>query len=357
MRETKQGGYQASIMIVDDTSENLNVLSAVLKEKGYEVRPVPSGKLALRAAKNEAPDLILLDINMPDMDGYEVCERLKKDERTKDIPIIFVSAMSEIIDKVRAFSLGAVDYITKPFQLEEVDARVETHLKLRRLTMHLEHIVDRQVEEISEAQMSTIFAMAKLTQSRDDSTGKHLERVQGYCKLIACQLKHSSSYSYFINEKWIEIVSRASALHDIGKVGIPDRILLKEGRLTESEFEMMKEHSAIGFETLKEVQEIYPDNIFILTGGAIARSHHEKWDGSGYPDGLKEEEIPLPARIMAIADVYDALKSERCYKEAFSHEKCCKIIKENRGIIFDPEIVDVFEVINKEMLDIWEAMQ
>lgn len=347
----------ASILIVDDTPENLNILSAILKKKGYNVRPVPNGELALKAAENMVPDLILLDILMPGMNGFEVCQELKKNEKLREIPVIFISALSEIEDKVKAFSIGGVDYITKPFQIEEVNARVETHLKLRKLTTHLEHIVEKQVAEISSSQMSTIIAMAKLAQSRDDCTGKHLDRVREYCYLIAGKLSESPRYKSYLNAKWIDIIAKASALHDIGKVGIPDGILLKEGKLSDHEFKFMKMHSIIGADTIKEVQESYPENKFISTGVTIARWHHERWDGTGYPDGLKGKDIPLPARIMSIADVYDALKSKRCYKNMFSHENACTIIIEGSGTYFDPEIVKAFEEVHLEMLEVWEKMQ
>lgn len=348
---------KASILIVDDTPENLSVLSDLLRSKGYEVRPVSSGKMALMSAENKIPDLILLDINMPEMNGFEVCKKLKQNIRLKDIPVIFISALSETIDKVKAFAIGGVDYIEKPFQLEEVNARVETHLKLSKLMLNLEEIVQEQVEEISASQMSTIIAMAKLAQSRDDATGKHLDRVKEYCYLMGKELMNNSHYINLINNEWINIMAGSSALHDIGKVGIKDHILLKEGKLTEEEFTIMKTHSVIGASTLEEVQKSYPENDFIKMGIKIARWHHERWDGRGYPDGLLGKEIPLAARIMSIADVYDALKSVRCYKEAYPHDKCCRIIKEASGNAFDPLVVEMFLNINEKILEVWTHMQ
>jgi len=347
---------KSSVLIVDDTPANLKVLSGMLKEKGYEVRPVPNGKLALQAARNKIPDLILLDINMPDMNGYEVCERLKKEPLLKDVPVIFISALSETLDKIKAFSVGGIDYITKPFQLEEVHARVETHLKLRKLMVNLENIIEEKVEEIYSSQVATIFAMAKLTQSRDDATGKHLNRVSNYCRLIVTKLSQQDKYKGIIDAKYIELVTSSSILHDIGKVGIPDEILLKPGKLSENEFELMKKHTVIGADTFMAVKRMYPQNEYVSLGVEIARSHHEKWNGNGYPDGLAGSDIPLAARIMSIADIYDALKSERCYKKEYPHEKCCEIINEGRGIIFDPDIVDVFNEVNEEIYSIWKSM-
>lgn len=349
--------HRSSILVVDDTPENLKVLSGMLRNKGYEVRPVTSGKLALKAILSKAPDLMLLDINMPDMDGYQLCEQIKLEPLTKDIPVIFISALSETLDKVKAFSAGGLDYITKPFQFEEVNARVETHLMLRRLLVNLEELVKEKVQEITASQMATILAMAKLAQSRDDATGTHLERVQAYCKMIANEMILMPQYQNKMTNHYIELVYKASALHDIGKVGIPDALLLKPGKLSTEEFEQMKEHTLIGASTLEAVRKYYPQNEFVEIGIQMARSHHEKWDGTGYPDHIDGERIPLSARIMAIADVYDALKSVRCYKEPFTHEECCKMIASEKGKAFDPDLVDVFIRMEHEMLTIWETYQ
>ncbi|HOO70523.1 MAG TPA: response regulator [Spirochaetota bacterium] len=333
---------QANILIVDDTPANLTLLSGILKEKGYRVRPVPSGKLALGAVEIEPPDLILLDISMPELDGFEVCRRLKDDIRFRDIPVIFVSALTETLEKVKAFSVGGVDYITKPFQFEEIEARVETHLKLHRYQTYLEELVQEQVREISESQMSTIFALSKLAESRDRETGRHLERVQRYCALLAENLKNEPPYISVIDDTFISNLINASPLHDIGKVAIEDRILLKPGKLTDDEFEIMKTHSAIGAATIEAVHEQYPKNSFINMGISMARSHHEWWNGNGYPQSLEGDEIPLPARIMAVADVYDALRSTRCYKGPYSRSESRDIIEKGSGTQFEPLMVNVF---------------
>ncbi|HPI88957.1 MAG TPA: response regulator [Spirochaetota bacterium] len=333
---------QANILIVDDTPANLTLLSGILKEKGYRVRPVPSGKLALGAVEIEPPDLILLDISMPELDGFEVCRRLKDDIRFRDIPVIFVSALTETLEKVKAFSVGGVDYITKPFQFEEIEARVETHLKLHRYQTYLEELVQEQVREISESQMSTIFALSKLAESRDRETGRHLERVQRYCALLAENLKNEPPYISVIDDTFISNLINASPLHDIGKVAIEDRILLKPGKLTDDEFEIMKTHSAIGAATIEAVHEQYPKNSFINMGISMARSHHEWWNGNGYPQSLEGDEIPLPARIMAVADVYDALRSTRCYKGPYSRSENRDIIEKGSGTQFEPLMVNVF---------------
>ncbi len=361
-------GYEtakpASIIIVDDTPANLELMAGMLKQRGYRVRTAPSGKLAIKAAQGEPPDLILLDITMPEMDGYEVCGRLKADETLRDIPVIFISALTETMDKVRAFSSGGVDYVSKPFQFEEVHARVETHLKLRHLQAELEghnrdleETVREKVKEISESQIATIFAIAKLSESRDEDTGRHLERVQMICRMLSLKMSENPGYGSTITEYFIENIFRASPLHDIGKVAIPDSILLKPGKLTPEEFEIMKTHATLGSETLRAVQKQYPKNAFIDMGIDIARHHHEKWNGNGYPDGLPGDDIPLSARIMAAADVYDALKAKRPYKEPFPHEKCCEIIIKDSGTHFDPGVIEAFESIHERIREAFDDLR
>jgi putative two-component system response regulator len=344
-----------NILIVDDVPINLELLALLLQKRGYESRPVLSGKLALLAAQADPPDLILLDMNMPEMNGDEVCARLKADSRLKDIPVLFISAMTETSEKIKAFAAGGVDYVTKPFQFEEVFARVETHLRLRRLqlelekhNLHLEDLVREKVAEISDSQIATIVALSKLTESRDDETGEHIERTQTFCRILTEELRRQPGYAGSIDEAFVENIYQASVLHDIGKVGIPDNILLKAGRLTLEEFEKMKTHTLIGARTLQIAFTQYPRNPLLKSGIAIARSHHEKWDGSGYPDGLAGEQIPLPARIMALADVYDALRSKRPYKPAFTHEKSVRIILEGVARHFDPAILEAFQVVEAE---------
>ncbi len=347
----KKGGLNAipgNILIVDDTPANLTLLSGLLKEKGHRVRPVPGGRLALKAVESEPPDLILLDINMPEMNGFEVCERLKGDRRFSDIPVIFISALTETLDKVKAFNTGGVDYITKPFQFEEVDARVTAHLELRRYEKSLQNLVREKIGEIVNSQMSTIFALSKLAESRDPDTGAHIERVQILCKALALRLGGESPYAGAIDADFVNCIYNSSPLHDIGKVAIADCVLLKPGKLTTEEFEVMKNHTVIGVSTLQKVHEQYPNNAFVAMGISIARSHHERWDGTGYPDGLAGENIPLEARIMAVADVYDALRSKRCYKESVPRSEGRDIIEAGSGVQFDPVLVKAFLDIEEE---------
>jgi len=352
-----------SILVVDDTPANLQLLASMLKERGYKTRPVPSGMLALQAALSEPPDLILLDINMPEMNGFEVCQSLKADEKLKDIPVIFISALNEVLDKVRAFAVGGVDYITKPFQFDEVQARVNTHLKLWHLQQELEKhnrqlgkLVQAQVKKISDTQMAMIFALAKLAESRDDDSGMHLERVQAFCKKLAEGLAKVPRFGRQVDAKFIENIYYASPLHDIGKVAIPDRIVLKPGKLTPEEFEVMKTHAALGADKLVAVQRQFPGNALLDMGIAIAKFHHEKWNGDGYPLGLAGEAIPLSARIMAVVDVYETLRAKRCYKDAFSHEQSVGIIVSSSETHFDPEIVKVFVDLKEDFKAVRDAM-
>ncbi|MGO9412567.1 MAG: two-component system response regulator [Spirochaetia bacterium] len=359
---------RGSILVVDDTAANLTLLSRMLGERGYRVRPVPSGRLALKAAASDPPDLILLDISMPEMDGFEVCRQLKEDPRLRDIPVIFISALTETEGKVKAFRRGGVDYVTKPFQIEEVEARVETHLRLRnaqaelaRYNRYLEQLVEEKVKEISESQLATIFAMVKLAESRDDETGTHIWRVREYCLALANQLRDKADFAPVLTDPFVRDLYNAAPLHDIGKVGIPDSILLKPERHTPEEFEVMKTHTTIGARTLQGVGENYPRNSFITMGAQVAHSHHERWDGSGYPRGLAGDAIPLAAQIMSVADVYDALRTARRYKPAFDHAASVKIMTVGDGRTnpshFDPRILSVFAGMAAEFDSIYDRLK
>lgn len=332
------------IMVVDDFPEIRAVLENMLVQNGNEVLALSSGAMALEAAEEHPPDLILLDIKMPEMDGYQVCERLKQSSSLKDIPVIFLSGLDTMEDKIKGFQSGGVDYITKPFHAEEVLARVGVHLNLCSLqgTLDFQKVVEKKVREISEAQLATIFALAKLAECRDEDTGAHLERVQEYCRLLAEQLRDGSPYAAQISTEFVECIQHAAPLHDIGKVAIPDSILLKSGRLTPAEFEVMKTHTIIGAENMQSVYNRYSGNTFIGMGIEIALYHHERWDGTGYPDGISGRNIPLSARIVALADYYDALHSDRCYRKGFGHDQVKAMIIEGDGTHFDPVIVKAF---------------
>ncbi len=337
------------ILIVDGKQENINEIENILNKEGYIVL-TQTDPMTIRATiVLSSPDLVIMGTDFDEFDGLDLCERITKDPLVPSMPIIMNSETRNENIVARSFEIGAVDFITKPYQPEEVKARVATHIKLNELKSQLEEknkeletTVEEQSKTITEMQMATIFSLAKLAQSRDDDTGKHLERVQKYCYSLASELSKQVKYEKIVTKKYIKNIVYASPLHDIGKVSIPDSILLKPGKLTAEEFEEMKKHTIYGAATLEEVYEKFGSNDFIKMGIDIAKYHHERWDGTGYPEKLSGENIPLCARIMAIADVYDALSSKRTYKEAFPHKKCVEIIVEGRGTQFDPSMVDAF---------------
>ncbi len=361
MADELQGG---SVLIVDDDPQNLRLLAGVLARGGLEPRPVTSGRLAIEAAVIDPPDLVLLDVRMPEMSGVDVCRWFKQDERLRSIPIIFISGLAGTDDKVEAFRVGAVDYVSKPFQEEEVLARIKTHLHLRRLQVELvshnqelEQRISEQVKAVTASQLATIFSLAKLAEARDDDTGQHIERVQTFSKVLAVEMREMRLHTAQLTAAFIDNLYQTASLHDIGKVGTPDAILLKPGKLTGDEFAKMKEHCALGANTLGTVLKRHPDNQFLRMGVDVARSHHEKWDGGGYPDELKGPTIPLAARIVALTDFYDALTSKRCYRPAFSHEDTCRMIQEGNGTHFDPEVVTAFGTLEGQFLRIRQEMQ
>ena len=346
---TADSSMKWRILIIDDSPSSLQMLGEILLKQGYEVFSFSSGREALREAEGLRPDLILLDLILPEMDGFEICKALKKHEALLDVPVIFISAVDKAKDIVKAFTVGGVDYVTKPFQVKEVKARVEAHLKIRGLQLelegynrHLQELVQERVRESTAFQMATIFALAKLAESRDDETGRHLERTQIYSRKLAARLKETAPIGDQIDDAFVETIFHASPLHDIGMIGIPDKIVLKPGKLTPAEFETMKTHTLLGAQTLETVRAVHPRNEFLGMSIAIARCHHEKWDGSGYPLGLFRESIPLPARIMAVSDVYEVLRSKRPYRAALGHEESVKIIGDSSGIQFDPYVVKAF---------------
>ncbi len=339
-----------TILVVDDTPFNRSMISAILK-KIYAVREAAGGAEALDMLRTgELPDLILLDIMMPELDGYEVCRRLKADPRTAAIPIIFLTASVLSEDEEKGFELGAVDYITKPIKQKVVLARIKNHLQLKAAAdfledkaLYLANEVARRSEEIETIQDVTVLAMASLAETRDNETGNHIRRTQFYVRALAEKLRDHPRFANALNEHTIKLIFKSAPLHDIGKVGIPDHILLKPGRFTPEEFEIMKTHTTLGRNAISKSEQRLGVTVQSLTyAKEIAYSHQEKWDGSGYPQGLAGEAIPISARLMAVGDVYDALISRRPYKEPMPHDKAVQLIVEGRGSHFDPDIVDAF---------------
>jgi len=345
-----------TLLIVDDTPDNITLLSGLLKNR-YRIKVATQGERALKiAAIDPPPDLILLDIMMPGMDGYEVCQRLKADPQTADIPVIFLTAKVQVEDEEKGLKLGAVDYITKPISPPVVLARVETHLTLKNARQflqdrnaYLEEEVRRRTREVVAIQDVIIVAMASLAETRDNETGNHIRRTQHYVRALAKRLQTHPRFAQFLTDEAIELLFKSAPLHDIGKVGIPDRILLKPAQFTPEEFEVMKTHTTLGRDAIL-VAEKHLDlpHSFLRIAREIAYSHQEKWDGSGYPEGLSGDDIPISARLMAVADVYDALISQRIYKEGMPHEQAVAILREGRGTHFDPDVVDAFLEIAEE---------
>jgi len=339
----------STILVVDDAPNNISVISELLAER-YRIKVATNGERALQICANDPPDLILLDIMMPGIDGYEVCRQLKQDHKTADIPIIFLTAKSEIDDERRGLNMGAVDYITKPISPPLLLARVDTQLRLKAVAdffknenKYLEQEIKRRTHDIEAIQEVTIVMMASLAETRDQETGNHIARTQHYVRLLAEYLAAQRRHAADLDAYTIEMMFKSAPLHDIGKVGIPDSVLLKPGKLNDKEWEIMKTHAKIGKDSIEHAEDLLGRPVdFLRFAKEIAYSHHEKWDGSGYPQQLAGEQIPLSARLMALADVYDALRSRRVYKAAMSADDAATIILQGRGNHFDPDVVDAF---------------
>ncbi len=346
-------GKKPRIMVVDDEERNLRLMEALLLPLGCDVVLAKNGEEALRQVPESRPDVILLDVMMPGMDGFEVAKRLKEDEETRIIPIVMVTSLKEVEARVRALDAGADDFLTKPVDTVELRARVQSSLKVKAYYDHMRNYQEaletevsrrtgqlrRALEKIKGASLDTIHRLSRAAEYKDEDTGAHILRMSNYSAAVARRMG--------LNDRVVDSILYSAPMHDVGKIGIPDRILLKPGRLTPDECEIMKEHAAIGGRILAGAAAG-----FIGLAEVIARTHHEKWDGSGYPKGLKGKEIPLAGRIVAIGDVFDALTSKRPYKAAFSLEKSYGIIREGRGSHFDPDVVDAFFAVEDEVLAI-----
>jgi len=324
------------ILIVDDRLENVKLLNKFLEREGYKLRNALDGETAILSVQTKHPDLIILDISMPKMDGFEVCRRLKSDKDTAAIPIMFISALNDLESKINAFKLGGIDYIIKPFAGEEVLARVKTHLELSDYQHHLEDKIEMGLKEIkslnSEIELTQdemIVTLASILDAKDDDTGKHVVRVAEFSKLLA--------ELYGLDKKTVKLVYQAAPLHDAGKVAIPDNILTKPGKFEPDEWKIMQTHSIEGY-------KIFANSTrpILQMAAIIAKEHHERWDGQGYPEKLKGEEIHIAGRIVILADIFDALTHKRVYKDAWSYGEALSYIKENSGLIFDPKIVELF---------------
>jgi len=344
---------QAKILVVDDEQRNRTALEDILISQGYKVFQACDGIEALEKVKKISPDVILLDIQMPKMDGLEVTKRMKADETLKLIPIVIVTGLDDMQSRVEALKLGADDFLTKPPHVAELTARIRSLVKVKAYNDHMiedKHRLEEEVakrtrqlkeahEKLKHASLETIYRLSRAAEYKDEDTSAHLQRMSNYAAAIA----HKTG----LDNGKAEALLYASPMHDIGKIGIPDKILLKPGKLTSDEWKIMKQHAVFGGQILED-----SDSDFISLGKTIALTHHEKWDGSGYPKGLTGKEIPLEGRITALADVFDALTSKRPYKKAFSEDKAFQIIEEGRGTHFDPELVDTFFQIKDQVLHI-----
>ncbi len=356
----------ASILIVDDSSVNRMILQNLVTTLGHKAVMAEDGVAALNYIRKEKVDVVLLDILMPKMNGMEVLKFIKNDKELRHTPVIMITAIDDANSIIECTENGADDYLNKPFNATLLRARIRACLDKKRLhdveddyrkhietyNKQLEIRVYEQVREITSMQWATIFVMAKLAESRDSETGQHLLRMKEYCRILTKKLRTFSKYRTVIDDKFIEIIYDVSPLHDIGKIGIPDSILLQKGKLSKEDTEVMKTHVLIGAKTLREVERQFPGNEFIRAGIGIVEGHHERWDGTGYPKGLSGAEIPFMGRIATLADVYDALTSRRVYKEPIPHDDCFEMIVTNKGEKFDPDVVDAFVSTENEFVKI-----
>jgi putative two-component system response regulator len=340
-----------SVLVVDDTQESIDILKGILSDR-YAVKVATNGRLALKVAFSpKPPDLILLDVMMPEMDGYEVCRLLKADDRTRNIPVIFVTAKSEVEDEEYGFTLGAADYIAKPVSASIVQARVKTHLELYDRSRHLEalvqektqHLIDK-ANELEETRLEIIRRLGRAAEYRDNETGMHVIRMSHFTRLLAKKAGLTDSEA--------DQVMYAALMHDVGKIGIPDHILLKPGKLTEEEFEVIKTHCKIGAEIIGDHQ-----SDLLKLSRVVALTHHEKWNGRGYPLGLKGEDIPLAGRITCVADIFDALTSVRPYKKAWTVDDALALIEKEAGEALDPVLVPLFIALRPEVENIMHTFR
>ena len=363
-----------TVYLVDDDITNLTIGRNILNAH-YSVLSLDSGTRLLKVLERKVPDLILLDVDMPEMDGYETIKHIRN-SGFADVPVIFLTAKNDSESELEGLSLGAIDYITKPFSPSLLLKRIEVHLliesqkqelvrfnndlkemveivesqkkELELFNNNLQEMVDKKTKEVLELQNAILTAMSELVESRDAVTGSHIERTKGYLHILISALKETELYADIIADWDIDLILQSSQLHDVGKIAVSDSILRKPGRLTNSEFEEMKLHTVFSNIVIEKIIKNTSQHDFLVQAKIMASTHHEKWDGNGYPTGLKGKEIPLQGRLMAIADVYDALVSTRPYKKAFSHEEAVAIIKNDSGSHFEPELVELFEQVSEE---------
>jgi len=364
-----------TVFLVDDDLTNLTVGIAALEEH-YDVLTLSSGELLLKMLGKSVPDLILLDVEMPGMNGYETIKHIKGNPATAAIPVIFLTAKNDGGSELEGLSLGAVDYIVKPFSAALLLKRIEIHLLLEaqarvlmaqtrvltaqkaelvRFNTNLQDMVNEKIKTVVELQDTLLMAMAELVECRDDVTGRHIERARGYLAVLIDAMQKQGLFLAEVSKWNIKLVLQSAQLHDVGKIAVKDGILNKLGKLSNEEFLEIKKHAAFGGALIEKIIKNTNERAFLEYAKIFALTHHEKWDGSGYPNGLRGEEIPLLGRLMAIADVYDALRSARPYKDAYPHEEAVKIIWDGRGTHFDPRLVDLFMSVSGDFANIANA--
>ncbi|MDR0669310.1 MAG: response regulator [Treponema sp.] len=351
------------IFFVDDNIANLTAGKAMLKDH-YDVFPLASGSRLFEILEKVRPDLILLDIEMPEMNGYAAIKKLKADETTRDIPVIFLTTRNDSGSELEGLNLGAIDYIFKPFSPPLLLKRLENHLLARRQQIalkdyndNLQRMVERRTQQVVELQNTILNTVTEMVEFRDNATGGHIERTQNYLTLLVDKLLQENIYREEISSWNLEFLIPSAQLHDVGKIAISDTILNKPGKLTSVEFEIMKQHAAIGETAIERIMKTTSENDFLNHAKIFAATHHEKWDGSGYPRNLKNYDIPLQGRLMAVADVYDALISARPYKEPLSPVEAEEVIIAERGKHFDPILVDLFRELTSQFALVAEYCQ
>ena len=327
--KTASATATTSVLIVDDTPQNISLLNAALMDE-YTIKAATSGKQAINICRSTSVGIILLDVMMPDMDGFETCRRLKEDPLTRKIPVIFVTAKGETEGEAMGFACGAVDYITKPIRAVVVRARVKTHLAMHDQNLALWSLVQERTNELNESRLEVLHRLGSAGEYRDNETGRHIARVCHYSRIIA--------QGYGLPEGEAELLYNAATLHDTGKIGIPDSILFKPGKLDDDEWKIIKTHCEIGYKIIGQ----HKNNPLLKSAAVVAMTHHERWDGVGYPLGLRQDKIPLFGRIVSVADMFDALTSERPYKKAWSVGEAVEEVERSRGGHFDPQVIDAF---------------
>lgn len=343
------------VLLVDDDKSNLVVAKNLLANE-YHVAAVESGAMALRFLEHNLPDIILLDILMPGMDGFEVMRKIQGSQRLKSIPVIFLTADRSAQTEEDCFKMGAVDFIGKPFVPEIMMQRIRRTLELEGYRQSLERLVEQQLRRITQLQSDIIITMANLIESRDGTTGEHVKRTSVYTRFLANKMLENGVYAEELNRPFIDCLCKAVPMHDIGKITVPDHILSKPGPLTPEEYEIMKNHAAEGGKIIRDSMGRIADKSFVDVACDLATYHHEKWNGDGYPEGLSKLDIPLSARILAVADVFDALVSKRQYKDEMTIEEALEIMEKERGESFDPVILDVFENSKDELRQLMNTL-